>query len=71
MFGRNDAGREPEVNYPARKSVKCERCGVELEYLSDNLVMTMKCGPGSNGGGPLKFDLYRCPGCRELRFFEK
>lgn len=58
------------VNYD-RGTPVCERCKVKLEYLSDNILMMAKAGGMFKpGGGPLKFHLYRCPECRELRFFE-
>ena len=55
-----------------REILMCERCNTELEYLSDNILMMAKgAGILNPGGGPLIFHLYRCPVCRELRFFEK
>ncbi|OPZ21131.1 MAG: hypothetical protein BWZ04_01265 [Firmicutes bacterium ADurb.BinA205] len=49
----------------------CERCKMDLEYMSDNIIMMAK-GQGllKPGGGPLKFSLYVCPCCGEYGFFK-
>ena len=49
----------------------CKSCNENLEYISDNIIMTAK-GQGllKPGGGPLKFSLYVCPCCGEYIFFK-
>ena len=57
---------------PATSGLRCERCNVKLEYLSDNVIVLSKGnGMFQPGGGPLFFHMFRCPECRELKFFEK
>ena len=55
-------------------SLYCDRCKCPFEFVSaDNLIMTFKA-PNlifNKGGGPIRFKLYECPICGELKFFRK